>query len=271
MRAQDAVGFDVDDFALLLAEEAAQEVVVVYFAQEADALRVFAACGRQLGLQGDAPHLFLHQVSDREEQTLHLHAGQLRQEVGLVLHRIFGGAEPGLPVALHDGGVVSRGDFVVAVSDLLLEGAELDEPVAHHVGVGSQSGFHALHGVAHHALPVLLLQVDDLKGQPVASRGGPAELHILFGGAARVFLALHADLDVVEVGSVALLGEQVQGDGGIYAAGEQQSDVHPSMMSVMTSLMSRPAARTCWGMKLVAVMPGVVLISSRLILPSTMM
>ena len=32
-------------------------------------------------------------------------------------------------------------------------------------------------------------------------------------------------------------------------------------MSVNTSLMSSPAARTCCGMKLVAVMPGVVLIS----------
>ena len=45
-----------------------------------------------------------------------------------------------------------------------------------------------------------------------------------------------------------------------------------SIISVNTSLMSRPAARTCWGMKLVAVMPGVVLISSRFnLLPSVMM
>ena len=36
-------------------------------------------------------------------------------------------------------------------------------------------------------------------------------------------------------------------------------------MSVITSLMSSPAARTCCGMKLVAVIPGVVLISSMLI------
>ncbi len=34
-------------------------------------------------------------------------------------------------------------------------------------------------------------------------------------------------------------------------------------MSVITSFISNPAARTCWGMKLVAVMPGVVLISSK--------
>lgn len=38
-----------------------------------------------------------------------------------------------------------------------------------------------------------------------------------------------------------------------------------SMMSVNTSFMSIPAARTCWGMKLVAVMPGVVLTSNMLI------
>ena len=44
-----------------------------------------------------------------------------------------------------------------------------------------------------------------------------------------------------------------------------------SMISVITSLISRPAARTCWGMKLVAVMPGVVLISSMLILSPSVM
>ena len=44
-----------------------------------------------------------------------------------------------------------------------------------------------------------------------------------------------------------------------------------SMISVSTSLMSSPAARTCWGMKLVAVMPGVVFISRRFnLLPSVM-
>ena len=38
----------------------------------------------------------------------------------------------------------------------------------------------------------------------------------------------------------------------------------PSMMSESTSLMARPEAATCCGMKLAAVMPGVVLISNRL-------
>ena len=39
-------------------------------------------------------------------------------------------------------------------------------------------------------------------------------------------------------------------------------------MSESTSFISRPAARTCWGMKLVAVIPGVVFTSSIEILPS---
>lgn len=39
----------------------------------------------------------------------------------------------------------------------------------------------------------------------------------------------------------------------------------PSMISLSTSLMSNSEARTCCGMKLVAVIPGVVLISSKLI------
>ena len=43
-------------------------------------------------------------------------------------------------------------------------------------------------------------------------------------------------------------------------------------MSVIISFISMPAARACWGMKLVAVIPGVAFISSKLIFsPSVMM
>ena len=41
-----------------------------------------------------------------------------------------------------------------------------------------------------------------------------------------------------------------------------------SIMSVMTSFISNPAARTCCGIKLVAVIPGVVFISSKTGSPS---
>ena len=44
-----------------------------------------------------------------------------------------------------------------------------------------------------------------------------------------------------------------------------------SMMSVIISSILMPAARACCGMKLVAVIPGVVLISSKLIFSPSVM
>ena len=49
---------------------------------------------------------------------------------------------------------------------------------------------------------------------------------------------------------------------GIFVRAQQKLS---SIMSLSTSDILSPAALTCWGMKLVAVMPGVVFISSRFI------
>ena len=52
--------FELDNFAFLFAQIAAQEVVVVDFAQEADALTVFAFGRGELGLVGDLTDFAFH-------------------------------------------------------------------------------------------------------------------------------------------------------------------------------------------------------------------
>ena len=128
-------------------------------------------------------------------------------------------------------------------------------------------------GVEAHAVGVLLLDilhhaVDDLL------------LHLLIGLAAaqksgKLLVAQRGEHAVHELHKSAV-GEQ-----GIVDCGQflrrvgtylvkflgyvhpAQSSKQSSMMSASTSPTFLPAAFTCWGMKLVAVMPGVVLISSR--------
>ena len=82
------------DIAWQLAQIAAQVVVIVDFAQEADALRVLALGIDQVLTLGNLANLFLHHVTNGEERLLQLPVVDLCQEVGLVLDRVGTGAEP---------------------------------------------------------------------------------------------------------------------------------------------------------------------------------
>ena len=48
------------------------------------------------------------------------------------------------------------------MATLLVEGTELDEAVAHDVGVGGESRAYLIHRVLRHLVPVLAVAVDDL-------------------------------------------------------------------------------------------------------------
>ena len=87
---------DVDNLALLFAQEAAQEVVVVYLTKEADALAVLASGTWQLGIKSNLPYLLLHQMSYRKERMAELFVAELREEVRLVLDWVFRRTEPHL-------------------------------------------------------------------------------------------------------------------------------------------------------------------------------
>ena len=59
-------------------------------------------------------------------------------------------------------GIVAGSDDVVVLAYALVEDAELDQAVAHHVGVWCQSSPHACHRVVNDLLPIVLVQVDHL-------------------------------------------------------------------------------------------------------------
>ena len=99
---------------------------------------------------------------------------------------------------------------------LLLEGTELDEAVAHDVGIGGQAAPDAVDDVAHHAVPVRLLQVGHLQAEAILASRCLAELDVLLGRARRV-LPVHTYLNIVEVGLQSCLAQLVDDERAIHS------------------------------------------------------
>ncbi len=158
----DAASLQFHNVARLLAEVAAYVFVIIDIAEEADALRVLALGVDEVLALGYLPHLVLLVVAYGEEGLLQLPLVNLREEVGLVLYRVGAGGEPFVSVYPLGLRIVAGCDEVVVVPHLLVEGAELDKAVAHHVGVGGIASLDFFHGVAGHLAPVFLVAVDDL-------------------------------------------------------------------------------------------------------------
>ena len=216
---ENAACFEFDYLPFALTEITAQKVVVVYLAEEADALRVLAVGAGQVSLVGDVAHLALHQVPNREHQLADLFEFELGEEIGLVFYGVFGRGKEGRAVHLGDGGVVACGGMVVVFAPALLESAELDEFVAHHVGIGCETAAHGVDGVGHYIVPVFLVEVHLLETAAIFTGDVGGNLYVLLGGAVDVaLLILHADTDVEYVGCDALLFEQVHHYGAVHSS-----------------------------------------------------
>ena len=192
--------FQLHHVARLLTEVSAYVFVVVYFAEEADALRVFAPRIDEMLALGNGPHLALHVVAYGEQSLAQLPVVYLGEEVGLVLHRVGTCGEPLAPVYHLSAGIVACGNEVVVVAALLVERPKLYQSVAHHVGVGRQSGAHLVHGVARHLLPILLVAVNNLQFASVAQGHGGGHLKVLLRRAVPLGLFLRPYLYVEAVG-----------------------------------------------------------------------
>ena len=173
---------------------------------------------------GDLPHLVLHVVADGEERLLQLPWVYLSQEVGLVLHGVWTRREPFAPVYPLRLRIVARGDEVVVVAPLLVEGTKLDEAVAHHVGVGRESCPHLLHRVARHLVPVFPVAVHHLQPTTVALCHDCRHLHVLLRVAVPFLLLLRSYLDVEAVGVQALAGQLIDHHATIDTARKQYGD-----------------------------------------------
>ena len=221
-------GLQFDDGSGTFSEEAADEIVVVDFSEETDALAVFAAGTGQAGVEGYLTDFFLEVVAQGKEQAGNLQVVDLGEEVGLVLDGVFGGREPGAAVDLGGRGIVAGGNLVVGVTGFFIEAAELDEFVAHHVGVGGEAAAYLIEGIADHALPVFLVEVDDLQFQSVFPGGGSGQFDVFFGGAAQSVVGVHADADIKQIGTMALFAQQVYGYGTVHSSRYQCCYVHLS-------------------------------------------
>ncbi len=101
------------------------------------------------------------------------------EEVGLVLHRIGGGAEPQFTVLLHHRGIVSCGGGIEVLAPALLKIAEFHQLVAHHVGMGGEAFPDGAQRVGHHTVPVFLMERHHAEGKAIPACYKGAHLDIL--------------------------------------------------------------------------------------------
>ena len=120
---------------------------------------------------GDLAHLLLPHMPNWEQCFFQLPIVELCQKVGLILHGVGTRAKPlhlllaPFPINLFYLRlcIVPCGDEVIFVSALAVESAELDQPIAHHVGIRRATGTHGLHRVASHLVPIVTMAVHDLQ------------------------------------------------------------------------------------------------------------
>ncbi len=212
--------FEFDNLAGTTPEVAFDEIVVVDLAEEAYTLAVFAhGAGELLGF-GYGTDFALHQVADREHELLDLEAGDLGEKVGLILQGILSCREPDLTVYLGGGGVVAGGDLVEVAPPTVFKAAELDELVAHHVGVRGEAALDRVDGIADHFVPVFFVQGNDLHAAAVAAGDVSSNLDIFFGRTVYITVFIfHADTDVKDGWVVTSLFELVDDYGAVDSSG----------------------------------------------------
>ena len=214
MLTQFASGGDVDDGTRALAQMAADEVVIVDLSQKTNALTVLACGIGQAHLGGDAAHLVLGQVANGEDDVAQLLTGDLSQKIGLILDGVDSRGQIFHAINHTSGGVVPGGGEVEVVAPSLLEIAELDHSVAHHIGIGSEALLHGAQRISHDAVPIFILQRHHVEGQPIAASDELAHLDVLVGRAVAL-ATLHADADIEQVQILALLYQSMHRHGTI--------------------------------------------------------
>ena len=104
------------------------------------------------------------------------------------------------------------------MASLLVEGAELDETVAHDVRIGRQSCTYLIHRVLRHLVPILMMTVDDLQPAAILVTDGSSHLQVLFRRAVPLLFFLWTNLDIETVGLQTLANQFVEHYAGIDAA-----------------------------------------------------
>ena len=132
----------------------------------------------------------------------------LSQEIGLVLDGIGRSSQIIPAIYLAYVGVMACGRFVELMAFEALEIPELDNLVAHHVRMRSQSFLYCLQGIAHHIVPIFLMQRYNLQREIIPACYEAAYFYVLVGIAVTaVVIASYTYVEKMQV--VALLFEKM--------------------------------------------------------------
>ena len=209
------------DGAGLGGQELGQEVLELALTDEADAGGVFLLGGDEIQLLGDAAHLGLLQIPDREQALTHLGFAQGIEEVALILVGIEAAQQARAAGAVVTAHIVAGGDVggPQLFGGKLQERLELDLLVAQDVRVRGATRLVLFQEVFEDVVPVFGGEVDGVEFHPQLVADGLGISQILGGRAVLVRVVFFPVLHEQAFDLIALLLEQVGRDGRIHAAG----------------------------------------------------
>jgi hypothetical protein len=146
-------------------QKISEEMAEIYFAYEAETLRILFLGRRKLRRAGHFPHLGFGIGSQGKKAMFELLVIQAAQEIGLVFILVNALQEFLGVVGRVKASVVAGGDIVGArLQGFFKEKAEFDFSIAHHIRVGCPaSGIFPDHGVKHQAF-IFRPEIEGQKG-----------------------------------------------------------------------------------------------------------
>lgn len=171
--------FHLYDIARFLAQITADIIIIIYLSQEADSLTVLALGIYQMLLLGYLANLILDMMADRENRfSIASSLSEPGNRSGL--YRIRTRDKPFVAIFIRFGlRIMPRGDEVVVVTHLLIEGAKLNQAVAHHVRIRRKTSLHLLHRITGYLVPIFMMAVNHLQFAPILSSHSRSHLQVL--------------------------------------------------------------------------------------------
>ena len=166
------------------------------FADKANSGAVLFLRDWQTGVPCELPHVALEHFAQRKQRLPKVALFKRVQKIALILARVPALVQfdppvpPPLPVppALQPRVVPCREPFSTETSGILPKRAELDLPVAQHIGIGCPAPAQFVQEIGEHAFLVLGGEVDPVQGQVQATADAPRILEVPRGLAIAVIL-----------------------------------------------------------------------------------
>ena len=119
-------GFKLNNITRFLTEITSYILVIINVTEEANALRILAPGVDKVLAFCNIAHFILYKMADGKDGFLQLPAVNLCEKIGLILHRIGAGDEPFFSIDDLSLCIMARGNEVVVVPFLLIEGTKLN-------------------------------------------------------------------------------------------------------------------------------------------------